>query len=190
MKKQGQEVQVSEQAKPEPEVDVLTTLINEYETQATKKGDGDDEGETTQPLNTGKLLEGMAKLVESRTSNALAPIQAELKELKDVRDREQNAAYEANLSTDIESTLKKYPDLQEFKEGMTEVYGTPNLTVEECYIVARHRKLGGDFWNSYAKSDSEHPITLGQRETARPKDVRHGRSGFGEMLDDAVDRRR
>lgn len=194
LKQQGQEVSVA-QKQEKPEIDVLDTLLNDLNSGGAisdpdASGDSDEEKKVDTKLQNEKLLKGVDALVEDRVAKLVAPMQEQLKAAENALEADRLAAYQKNLNADLEKAVEKYPDMSEFKDTMAELYEhNPNLSIEEYYILARHRKLGDEFWSQHAKTDSEFPVTLGQRGKPRPKDIRQGKSGFEQMLNEAVESR-
>ncbi len=185
MQKEGKQVQISEPEPPAEQPDVLESLLQGMQTDET------DTSEEKPAPSPQEQLQMTDQLVKERAKELLKPLTAEIESLKQQRDAEREEAQQQVLASDIQAVSEKYEDFTEFKDEMAQQYAkTPNLTVEQYYILAKHSKLGDEMFRPYPQEETEYPLQItANRETARPKEVRHGPEGFRSMLNDAAGKR-
>lgn len=184
MQKDGQKVEVTQPEPPEEQVDILESMLQGMEVPP------ESEEAPTSPTPQ-EMLKQADQLVKERAQSLLKPLQEEIDQLRSQRQADQEQSLQQSLASDIQSVSDKYEDFTEFKDEMSQQYSkTPNLTVEQYYILAKHEKLGDEMFRSYPQEESEYPLQVtANRSNARPEKVRHGSDGFRSMLNDAAQKR-
>jgi hypothetical protein len=184
MQKDGQKVEVTQPEPPEEQVDILESMLQGMEVPPESE-------EAPKSPTPQEMLKQADQLVKDRAQSLLKPLQEEINQLRSQRQADQEQSLQQSLASDIQSVSDKYEDFTEFKDGMSQQYSkTPNLTVEQYYILAKHEKLGDEMFRSYPQEESEYPLQVtANRSNARPEEVRHGSEGFRSMLNDAAQKR-
>jgi hypothetical protein len=155
-------------------------IINEEK--ARKEVESEDEVDPYDGIED-QTARKMIDLVSAKIKSMVAPMAEELEALKGIA----NGYQKQSVDGEILQVKNKYEDFDTYRKPMAElVQNTPGLSIEEYYLISKHRL--GELKLPKTSTQSERPTQTGRREPSKKKqESRRGRKGWQDMMAEALD---